>query len=85
MQRPVPSGEETTLASLSPGESGEITTLEATGALRRHLLDLGLVPGTRIEVLFKSPLGDPVAYKARGAAIALRVAVARQIKVRRVG
>lgn len=85
MRRPMPSGEEVTLAFLAPGESGEIIALEASGPLRRRLLDLGLVPGTRIDVLFKSPLGDPVAYKARGAAIALRVAVARQIKVRRVG
>jgi Fe2+ transport system protein FeoA len=42
------------------------------GGERRRMLDLGLVPGTRIERDFASMLGSPVAYRVRGATIALR-------------
>ena len=42
------------------------------GVERRRLLDLGLVPGTRVTAEFTSPAGDPVAYRVRGALIALR-------------
>lgn len=40
--------------------------------LRRRCLDLGLLPGTEVEAVMDSPLGDPVAYRIRGALIALR-------------
>lgn len=43
-----------------------------TGAERSRLLDLGLVPGTRIECRFASPFGSPRSYDIRGALIALR-------------
>ena len=40
--------------------------------VRRRLLELGLVAGTRVRCLGRSPLGDPSAYEIRGAVIALR-------------
>jgi DtxR family Mn-dependent transcriptional regulator len=43
-----------------------------TGAERRRLLDLGVVPGTRIRCEFTSPFGTPRSYNIRGALIALR-------------
>jgi DtxR family Mn-dependent transcriptional regulator len=43
-----------------------------TGAERRRLLDLGVVPGTRIRCEFSSPFGTPRSYDIRGALIALR-------------
>jgi DtxR family Mn-dependent transcriptional regulator len=42
------------------------------GAERRRLLDLGVVPGTRIRCEFSSPFGTPRSYDIRGALIALR-------------
>ena len=42
------------------------------GALRRRLLDIGLIPGTRVTCTAVSPAGDPAAYLIRGAVIALR-------------
>ncbi len=41
-------------------------------AMRRRLNDIGLIPGTRVECLGRSPGGDPSAYLIRGAVIALR-------------
>lgn len=72
----------TTLDLLSPGYCAVVDEIDARGITRRRLLDLGLVPGTRIEVVRRSPLGDPTAYQIRGAIIALRQEDASKIKVR---
>lgn len=44
----------------------------STGSIRRRLQDIGLIEGTTVECLQKSPAGDPAAYLIRGAVIALR-------------
>lgn len=63
-----------TLSSLRTGESATLVRLSPSfiGSERRRLLDLGLVPGTRIERGFDSMLGSPTAYRVRGSTIALR-------------
>ncbi len=60
------------LGDISPGERAIISTLNTTGSMRRRFLDIGLVEGTEIECLGKSPGGDPSAYLIRGAVIAIR-------------
>lgn len=60
------------LCDLSPGDQGEVCALTTGGAMRRRLMELGLVEGTRVECLCRSPGGDPSAYRIRGAVIALR-------------
>lgn len=69
------------LSKLPVGSSGQIVDLRLDGLLRRRVLDLGLVPGTSVECIRKSPTGDPVAYRVRGALIALRSENAKQITV----
>lgn len=71
----------TNLAELREGDSARVTGLAATGAMRRRLLDLGIVAGTRVECAQESPAGDPVAYAVRGAIIALRREDAKTILV----
>lgn len=61
-----------TLEQISVGDSAFVARLNARGAIRRRLLDLGMIPGTRVECLQKSPAGDPAAFLIRGAVIALR-------------
>jgi Fe2+ transport system protein FeoA len=68
-----------TLDHLQPGERAVVTQLASTGLNRRRMMDLGILPGTQIEIEMKSPLGDPVAYRVRGAVIALRREQAREI------
>lgn len=70
------------LTALPIGKSAIITGLKAKGPTRRRLLDLGLIPATKIEAVRRSPAGDPVAYKVRGAIIALRSEESRLISVR---
>lgn len=70
-----------TLADLQPGETGVVAELRSQGPERRRMMDLGIIPGTSIMAEFNSPLGDPVAYRVRGAMVALRLEQARQILI----
>ena len=69
------------LDKLSLNHTGYINTIRCTGILERRLLDLGLVNGTPIKALFRSPLGDPTAYEFRGSIIAIRQDEAKQIYI----
>lgn len=71
------------LSALQFGESASVVGLskECRGASRRRLLDLGILPGTKIEVELLSPLQDPVAYKVRNTSIALRSTLADLILI----
>lgn len=61
-----------TLEQIGVGMSARVQALCTSGSIRRRLLDLGMIPGTRVQCLQKSPAGDPTAYLIRGAVIALR-------------
>ena len=61
-----------TLAQVPEGTEVCIRDLQTDIAIRRRLLDLGLIPGTRVQCLQKSPFGDPTAFLIRGTVIALR-------------
>lgn len=63
---------ERNLAALPVGESGYVIEVEGLPSMVRRMADLGLVPGTRVTCMARSPAGDPCAYLIRGALIALR-------------
>ena len=71
-----------TLDQIGVGLKAIVINLHSVDAERRRLLDLGILPGTLIETVMRSPLGDPVAYRIRGSVIALRQEQARMIEVR---
>lgn len=60
------------LATLEVGETATVYCLLLSGNMRRRLQDMGLIEGTKVECLLKSPSGNPTAYLIRGAVIALR-------------
>ena len=74
-----------TLSALSPGESAAVVGIAPAcqGPQRRRLLDLGLVPGTVVTAELRGALKDPVAYRVRGALIALRRQQAEWVRVDR--
>ena len=72
------------LFDLPVGQSACVQDLMITGSMRRRLQDIGLIEGTRVECLQKSPSGDPVAYQGRGAVIALRHDDAKNIWLKEV-
>ena len=73
---------EETLAGVDIGEKVRILKLLCEGAYRRRLLDLGLIPGTEVRAVMRSPLGTPMAYEIRGSIIALRLEDASKIIVK---
>ena len=69
------------LTNLQEGESARVALLLNKGRIKRRLQDLGVVPGTLVQCVQKSPYGDPVAYGIRGAVIALRAEDAKGVLV----
>ncbi len=69
------------LSSAPIGSRVKVIALKCSGLPRRRMMDLGIVPGTVIEVLRRSPLGDPTAYSIKEALIALREEESKDIIV----
>ncbi len=74
-----------TLSALATGESATVIGIAPAcqGPQRRRLLDLGLVPGTVVTAELRGAFKDPVAYRVRGALIALRRKQAEWVRVDR--
>ena len=70
------------LNNLQPGETAYVESLQTTGSMRRRLMDIGLIPDTRVECLGRSPGGDPSAFLVRGAVIAIRSEDCAGIRIR---
>lgn len=60
------------LNDVLPGQKAVVRELLSDGSIYRRLLDIGLVKGTTVECVGKSPAGDPKAFLIRGAVIAIR-------------
>ncbi len=54
------------------GKKVIVRKVETEESIKRRLLDIGMIDGTEIECVLKSPFGDPHAYSIRGALIAIR-------------
>lgn len=70
------------LCRLRPGQQATVQALYSAGGMRRRLTDIGLIPGSRVTCIGRSPGGDPAAYRIRGAVIAIRDEDARRVQVR---
>lgn len=69
------------LDRLAPGEGGRIARIDAEPAITRRLMELGLVPGTDVEMIRTAPLGDPLEVVVRGLHLSLRRSEAGHIHV----
>ena len=70
-----------TLDKLPLGQEAVITVVGGEGALRCRLLDMGLIPKTRVRVEKIAPLGDPLELRVRGYSLSLRKEDAGKIEV----
>lgn len=73
-----------TMDQLKPGQSAYILSIGGSGALRHHLLDMGLTPQTEVTLQKIAPMGDPVQIKLRGYELTLRLDEAQKITVEQV-
>lgn len=72
------------LSSLPIGKKAIICRTKHLTSEARRMLDLGIIKGTYITPLYKSPFGNPTAYSIRGGIFALREETAKNILVRKV-
>ena len=72
--------------TLSETKTGMIVRIDSVGEsnLKQRLMTMGLIPGTRVEILNSAPLGDPIALRLRSYNLAMRKADAAQIQVSQV-
>ncbi|MBN8613507.1 MAG: ferrous iron transport protein A [Deltaproteobacteria bacterium] len=70
-----------TVADLRVGETGTVDRIVGGGALRRRLLELGVLRGARIRVVRVAPMGDPIELELRGASLSIRHYDAHSIRL----
>ena len=70
-----------TLTQLKIGQSAKITAVGGEGSLRNRLIDMGLIPRTKLTLRKVAPMGDPIEIRIRGYELTLRLEDAANISV----
>ena len=70
-----------TLDQLQNGQPAKVVKITGKGAVRRRLMDMGLVRGVQVEMVKAAPMGDPVDYLVRGYHLSLRKSEAQMIEI----
>ena len=65
-------GQGKTLRDIAIGESATVRRLTGEGAVKRHIMDMGITKGTEVFVRKVAPLGDPIEVTVRGYELSLR-------------
>ncbi len=73
-----------TLDQLKPGHAGIVSAVGGEGPLRLRLLDMGIIPGTHVQVQKVAPMGDPIQIRLRGYELTLRLEDAARISLQEV-
>lgn len=60
------------LSLLQPGDHGQVVEVQAQGAVRQRLLEMGFIRGARLRVEKLAPLGDPMELVIKGYHLSLR-------------
>ena len=70
------------LGELSPGQKAHVERIKGRGEINKRLVDMGLMPGSVIEMGRIAPLGDPIEIKVKGYHLSLRKEEADKVTVR---
>jgi len=70
-----------TVIDLPLGEQARVVAVHGEGRVSRRLLEMGVVPGTSVEVIKFAPFGDPIEIRVRGYNLAMRRSEAGAIEV----
>lgn len=60
------------LSEFEIGETGTVVKVTSQGAVKRHLFDMGITPGTTITLKKFAPFGDPIQLSLRGYELSIR-------------
>ena len=69
------------LSDLKQEQSAIIESVGGEGALRQHLLDMGVIPGAQVKLIKFAPMGDPIEVRIHGYELTLRISDAKQIEI----
>jgi len=69
------------LSEIKQGESAYIESVGGEGALRQHLLDMGVIPGAHVKLIKFAPMGDPMELRIHGYELTLSLADAKNIEI----
>lgn len=70
-----------TLRELQPGQIGNVVAINAEGAFKRRIMDMGITAGVTVKLIRIAPLGDPIEVTLRGYQLSLRKDEAASIQV----
>ena len=70
-----------TLRDVAIGDTATVRRLTGEGALKRHIMDMGITKGTSVFVRKVAPLGDPIEVTVRGYELSLRKSKAESILI----
>ena len=70
-----------TINELKTGQSAKILSVGGEGALRQHLLDMGVIPGVEMTLVKYAPMGDPIEIRISGYELTLRLDDAKRIEI----
>lgn len=70
-----------TLKDTKVGETVKVVKLTGEGAVKRRIMDMGIIKGVEVHIRKVAPLGDPVEVTVRGYELSLRKADAEMIEV----
>lgn len=71
-----------TLDLVSNGATCEVVSIQGKGSIKRRIMDMGVTKGTKISVVKRAPLGDPIELNVRGYQLLLRAQDAQRIVVK---
>jgi Fe2+ transport system protein FeoA len=69
------------LSLVRRGERASVVRVGGSGPAHRRIVEMGLVPGTPVEVVRVAPLGDPIEVRVRGFSLSLRKHEAAEVEV----
>ncbi len=69
------------LSELEPGDKGVVVKISGSSSTRRRIMDMGVVRGTKVVLVRRAPLGDPVELEIRDYNLSLRKREADNIYV----
>ncbi len=70
-----------TLRDIKHGQTARVIRIHGEGAVRRHIMDMGITRGTLVTLRKTAPLGDPLELTLRGYELSLRKADAEMVEV----
>ena len=76
--------EELPLSKLKKGQNAIVVRVGGKGAVKRRMMDMGMVPGSEIRVVRIAPFGDPIEFNVKGYNLSLRKSEAKDIIVEMV-